>query len=651
MNKNIPPENYQSGFTLVEILVSLVIILILVIAFVPLFDLVAKTISSNKAKETATALANTALEEMRSLPFIVLDPTTGEVVTDPTVKQLGIQGGNPPGSVPAREEKNINGITYTIKTDISWDPSISYKNISVVVESPGVFSGSVTTTSKFYTLATEEGEMTLPNSGFILAQVKDNEGNPLTSQDILIRIEAQTGDTLTQENFTFDGEKLFGLLRAGSYTVSAQLPSNMAYSYDQMKSGDWITISDIEVNDGNTSEVTFYIDQPAKINLSLIDDTIDESIVGNGIIEINWNNGSTNQNLPPINFKPSDFVSEKLPAAMIGNLWPGGTYSFKLTNVLDGNTLHAFKEYNMATAGTVPPKKSDNSNWDGTFDAANTTLNLSIKFYSPPNEDNNSVLKTHLSTADNMVDTNNITDPDNPSAYIEVVSHWQDLSGNDYGAELLSGQPILLNSFINGFPVIKFTRSKKQVLRISIPEDSRPSDDFTVFIVAKPLEDHPIDTLGEQYGGVSVPIESHTNESAQRYLMYPEHKGDDNVGYGFSLGKNGVSGYEHGSNYMPPVAIYTEDLSDFNLLGIRYQDKYPHHILNGSLIDNTWNPNAEPTRSWHPREHIYAPRDIGGGDYGYFEGYVAEILIYDAPLNDANIALISSVLKEKYALP
>ena len=49
-------------------------------------------------------------------------------------------------------------------------------------------------------------------------------------------------------------------------------------------------------------------------------------------------------------------------------------------------------------------------------------------------------------------------------------------------------------------------------------------------------------------------------------------------------------------------------------------------------------------------EYIYVPKHIGGGGYGYFNGYVAKVLIYDAALSDANIKSISDVLMTKYGL-
>ena len=96
----------DKGFTLVEILVSLVLLLILVVAFVPLFTFVAQAVSNNSSKDTATALANQQIEYLRTLPFLVRT-VGGGIETDPNVPQLGFVGGNPVGSIPAADAVQI----------------------------------------------------------------------------------------------------------------------------------------------------------------------------------------------------------------------------------------------------------------------------------------------------------------------------------------------------------------------------------------------------------------------------------------------------------------------------------------------------------------------------------------------------------------
>lgn len=642
MKKSEIFKTNQSGFTLVEILVSLVIILILVIAFAPVFELVAKTISSNKARDTATALANTTLEEMRTLPFVVLDQVTGEIVNDPNEPQLGTYSesptgikipGNPPGSIPQIQTKVINNVTYTIKTLISWDATLSYKTVTVLVEAPSAFNSSVKVTSKFYTMAAEEGERILPASGFILVQIKDKGGDVLTSPGILAKIEVQDGSTLTQEDYTENGEKLFGMLRAGKYTVSVKVPNDMTYSPDQVFIGGWIVQADIEVNDGNATEVIFYIDYPGKISLELKDNTINQAIIGNGIVELSWTpDGLTYKNMSPVDFKPNDFVNGRLKPSKIGNLWPGGAYVIKLTDVLDGTTLHAFKPYDQTVVGTPKPKKNNVSDWDGSFETANSTINITIKFYSPPDPLQNSLLITHLA---DMVETETLeNDPADPDDDIEVINKWKDQSGNYYDATPLdSNRPVFVTNVVSGQPIIRFSGFDQQRLKIS--GGALCADNFTIFVVAKTEEEHEVDT--QSTSGTD-------GYNGQKYLFWPDDRGSDNAGQGLSLGINGVSNYEHGEDYLPPTAVYDGTLTDFNLITVKYENKRPFLYING---DTAYPTEGEDS----PRNMVSSSLIIGGGQYGYFTGDIARILIYDTPLNDANIELVSTVLKDKYQLP
>ncbi|MDD3853832.1 MAG: prepilin-type N-terminal cleavage/methylation domain-containing protein, partial [Syntrophomonadaceae bacterium] len=389
-------DNGERGFTLVEILVSLVILLILVVAFVPLLTFVAQAVSNNQSKDTATALANEHIEYLRTLPFIVLNQTTGEI--DTTKAQLGIIGGNPPGSVSAEQTKTINGKEYTIKTNIIWDETISYKKVSVTVEYAGAFNKTEKVSSSFHTAAAEEGTLNLPDSGHILVKILDNTGSQLTSASIPVKIEAQDGSALTQQNITENGETIFGVLEEGYYMVSAQIPDGMTYSPEQAIVEGWLVLDNVEVDDGLINEVEFYIDYAAKINLAL-EDNAGNPIVGNGILELQWSNGTISSNFSPVVFTADDFINNCIPSAKIGNLWPGGSYSIKLTDVLDSSTLKAYTEYDMSIDGTPHPE-SNGSEWDGTLQA-NDTTDLTVEHFTQTN----SLLKVHLYTGTDMLET------------------------------------------------------------------------------------------------------------------------------------------------------------------------------------------------------------------------------------------------------
>ncbi len=611
----------ERGFTLVEILVSLIIILIMVMATVPMYEVIAKTMNSNKYRQVATGLANSILEEVRTLPYIVKDPDTGQVVTDPNIPQLGIKGGNPPGSLDAERQIEIDGITYKVYTRVYWvkegDNPTAYKKVEIRVEAPNAFNGNVTVSSDFHTLAAEEGEPQVFESGHIAVHIRDKDGNLLESPDVYVRIES---DTLLQTNYSEDGEVTFGVIPAGNYTVYAQLPSGMVTRPDQVVTSGWIE-QEVTVTNWNTEHVYFDMDYPGRISIALADanNSVEKLTTVNGICELSWTDGVTRFTLPRITFSEDDFEDDGyLPSSIIGKLWPGGNYSLKLTNVMDRETLRAY-EYDMSKSASAPPKKSNGSDWDGSFSTANSSLDLTVQL--------DSLLTTHLIASPDSVETQL-----NEGGIIQVTQ-WKDQSGYNYNAFPTNNTPpSFVENVLNGHPVIRFSGEQKQYIQINIPTENKPKDNFTIFAVVKTDEEHEIDP-------------ENTNSVAgvnnQKYLFWPDHGGFENAGQGISLGTNGISNYEHGDNYMPANAVYSGNVQGFNIIAVNYYDKTPSIFLNGNMV-------REGQQS--PRASVSSPTIIGGGPYGDFTGDVAEILIYACSLNEDNMLLVNNYLQAKYGL-
>ena len=153
----------------------------------------------------------------------------------------------------------------------------------------------------------------------------------------------------------------------------------------------------------------------------------------------------------------------------------------------------------------------------------------------------------------------------------------------------------------------------------------RPADTFSFGGWFKTPAEHEIDpqeTSG--YGGVNN----------QRYAFDPQHGGDSNAGAGLSIGTNGVSVYEHGSDYMPATAVYETELGDdWNHIMIVYDNKQPTIYLNGRAVH---------TGESSPRAIVNSPIQFGGMAYGYFEGLMDEVRIYDRVLSPAEIKKLAA---------
>src|SRR3989442_8963676 len=75
----------ESGFTLVEIMVAIIVLLIGVLGSVALVDAANRTTSTTRAREAGTNLARSVLEAARSLPYTSLVQATapGDIHVDP----------------------------------------------------------------------------------------------------------------------------------------------------------------------------------------------------------------------------------------------------------------------------------------------------------------------------------------------------------------------------------------------------------------------------------------------------------------------------------------------------------------------------------------------------------------------------------------
>jgi hypothetical protein len=212
----------------------------------------------------------------------------------------------------------------------------------------------------------------------------------------------------------------------------------------------------------------------------------------------------------------------------------------------------------------------------------------------------------------------------------DKVDNWPDVSGNnrDYSNGDSDKQPIYKASQLNGWPVLSFD-GWDDYLRNYSGESGQ--DNFTVFIIAQTAKTHQID--GQSNSGVG-------GTSGQFYLLDPRHRGSD-AGMGVSMGTNGVSVYEHGSGYMPATAVYSGALSGYNLLGVRYSSRRPTIFVNST---------TSRTGVTSGRADVYGPQTIGDGSYGAFWGEVAELIIFNTSINDAQRLIVENYLSSKFNL-
>jgi prepilin-type N-terminal cleavage/methylation domain-containing protein len=145
----------EAGFTLVEVVVALTILLLVAIAFIPLFIYITQGSQASRMRVAATAVATGVMEEIRALPY----------------DRVGTVGGNPAGDIEPVRQEMINGVKATVKVRVWWvddfgddEDSISYdcKKVQVTVTAPG-FTGKVVEVADIRSLvAREAGEAAYP---------------------------------------------------------------------------------------------------------------------------------------------------------------------------------------------------------------------------------------------------------------------------------------------------------------------------------------------------------------------------------------------------------------------------------------------------------------------------------------------------------
>jgi len=206
----------ESGFTVVSVLVGLTILSLSLISLIPLYVLSAKIAGNSNAKLIATNLANQQLEKVRSLAY----------------DNVGTVAGNPTGTLSADFDKTTDGISFRIKTRVSWvdgdfdgtypsdsDPR-DYKKVIVTVS----WSGSLPSDKdvQLSTLVSRESEEKVVVGGNIEAVAKDTQNNLL--EDVKIEITAGPSSPMSDSTDS-TGRTIFYLLTPsetdGDYTVNA----------------------------------------------------------------------------------------------------------------------------------------------------------------------------------------------------------------------------------------------------------------------------------------------------------------------------------------------------------------------------------------------------------------------------------------------
>jgi prepilin-type N-terminal cleavage/methylation domain-containing protein len=231
------------------------------------------------------------------------------------------------------------------------------------------------------------------------------------------------------------------------------------------------------------------------------------------------------------------------------------------------------------------------------------------------------------------------------------VSTWNDTNPQQINKSnaTASGtaRPLYVANAINGLPALKCD-GIDDLISVTADTNYHPiaapsnTNNFTIFVVAYPdAVIHQIDAQTNNVGDVN-------GTAGQKYILGAAHGGiiyggTDIVGAGISLGTNGVSVYEHGANYMAPLAVYngSNGLSAPVIITLNYKNKTPTIFINGTSVQ---------VGLTSLKNSVFPPVQFCSGMYGAFSGKIGEIIIYGKLIPAAKRAQIEKYLGKKWGI-
>lgn len=204
------------------------------------------------------------------------------------------------------------------------------------------------------------------------------------------------------------------------------------------------------------------------------------------------------------------------------------------------------------------------------------------------------------------------------------VSEWADQSGNENNATQANvvTQPILEDNAINGEPALKFIGGQ----HIALPNASTleiSGNDYEIFILYR----------------------SRIKNTSVEFIL-----GAETVEH-FELHTNGTGGLRYIPNMVGQPNGY-ERYIDIGSLGI-YTNAQPHIIrlqATETFGNISVNGTTETNRSKDSRSGHQGPIFLGkrGNNSYYLDGYIAEVIIYNSILSEADREEVENYLKVKY---
>ncbi|MFH1838170.1 MAG: prepilin-type N-terminal cleavage/methylation domain-containing protein [Candidatus Kuenenbacteria bacterium] len=262
---NLQPNR---GFSLVELLVTIGILVIIMLGIYGMFSMAHKTLGSSNAKIIATQLANQQMEIIRNLPYA----------------KIGTTEGWPHGEILSSQKITKNGIEFTIQTtptyiDDSFDglapndttPS-DYKKVEVKISWNKFSCKALSLISTF----SPKGVESASNSGTLFIKVFDANGidvpqasvyvvNTDIEPDIIINAQTNNEGLLQLFSLPVSSNKYHIEATKQGFSTDYTLPSNPPSNPNPIK-------QDASVLENQITSISFSIDKLSSLNIYSVDE-------------------------------------------------------------------------------------------------------------------------------------------------------------------------------------------------------------------------------------------------------------------------------------------------------------------------------------------------------------------------------------------
>lgn len=358
----------QSGFTLVEVLISIFILSIIITSASVAFVYAIRVTQDNKYNMTSINLANQTVEYIRSLQFV----------------DVGTIGGDPIGILEQNRIENVDGVNYKINTLIIWEEEgdwatlgnaeWDYKSVKISVV-PQRMEGDQSLTKVIETFVTRDSAQPPITGGNIRIRIIRG-WNTVPGAKIPVpnvKVMLTTGPSAPRQVQTSTkGAVRFLDLSPGNYTVNID-PSSLG----MIVQPDLATLP-YTITNYITKTDDYKVEYPCQLRIKLKDYegnpiSLNSSTSGNILVQVPYGTNVSK------NFTSSEIDSQgNLPQGFITGLWPvGDGYSgvYSITNVLIPGYLY-FGSYEISGSGEVL--------WNGKFNGPGTDKEIICYFRSFP---------------------------------------------------------------------------------------------------------------------------------------------------------------------------------------------------------------------------------------------------------------------------